>query len=201
MSDSQASSPALRLIAGLGNPGPEYEQTRHNVGFWLVDEIAARTGGVFRQEGRWHCALCKTRLDGHDLLLVKPTTYMNHSGQAVAAVARFFKLAPAELLVVHDELDLSPGVARLKAGGGHGGHNGLRDIHSRLGDNGYLRLRLGIGHPGTAREVTAFVLGRPPQSEREQIESAMADALDILPLLLDGKLQPAMNRLHGRGKP
>jgi PTH1 family peptidyl-tRNA hydrolase len=186
---------AIALIAGLGNPGPEYRDTRHNAGFWLADTLA---GGdtSFNLETKFHALVCRRQGRGHDYRVIKPTTYMNRSGLAVAAVARFYKIEPAQLLVVHDELDLPPGAARLKRGGGDGGHNGLRDITAQFGTNQYLRLRIGIGHPGSSALVTPYVLGRPSADDREAILSAIEDALRALPLVLDGELQKAMNQLH-----
>jgi PTH1 family peptidyl-tRNA hydrolase len=186
----------VQLIVGLGNPGAEYEQTRHNAGFWFVDAVARDLGGHFRAEGKFQGEVCKVRLDGREVWLQKPMTYMNHSGQAAAALARFYKISPDSILVVHDELDLPPGQARLKQGGGHGGHNGLRDLHAQLGTPDYLRLRIGIGHPGNSAQVTGFVLGKPPASERELIVQAIDQAREVLPLVAAGDLQKAMNRLH-----
>ena len=148
----------LRLIVGLGNPGADYDKTRHNVGFWLLDSLARRYGGVFRREAKFHGEACQVSVDGHPLWLLKPQTFMNRSGASVIALARFYKLVPEAILVVHDELDLPPGAVRLKRGGGHGGHNGLRDIIQQLGSREFLRLRLGIGHPGDSRAVINYVL-------------------------------------------
>jgi PTH1 family peptidyl-tRNA hydrolase len=186
----------VELIVGLGNPGAEYEQTRHNAGFWFLDAVARELGGHFHAEGKFQGDVVKVRLDGREIWLQKPMTYMNRSGQAAAALARFYKIAPESILVVHDELDLAPGQARLKQGGGHGGHNGLRDLHSQLGTPDYLRLRIGIGHPGHASQVTGYVLGKPPASERELIVMAIAQAREVLPLVVAGELQKAMNQLH-----
>ncbi|MEJ2509233.1 MAG: aminoacyl-tRNA hydrolase [Gammaproteobacteria bacterium] len=186
----------IELIVGLGNPGPKYERTRHNAGFWFVDAIA--DGASFRAESKFHGQLAKARLDGHEVWLLKPDTYMNRSGQAVAALARFYKIPAENILVAHDELDLDPGVVRLKQGGGHGGHNGLRDMVDHLGGNGFLRLRIGIGHPGTAREVVDYVLTRPSVADREAIEGAIDAARAALPLVLAGDLPRAMNQLHSR---
>jgi PTH1 family peptidyl-tRNA hydrolase len=185
-------STPITTVVGLGNPGPRYAETRHNVGFWLVDRLALARGTVFRHAARFHGEVAE--LPG--LRLLKPGTYMNHSGQSVGALARFYRLAPESLLVVHDELDLDPGVARLKQGGGHGGHNGLRDVAAALGSREFARVRLGIGHPGNAREVVDYVLSRPRPEEREAIESAMEAVLDLLPQVLDGRLEHAMNTLH-----
>lgn len=191
------SSP-VQLIVGLGNPGPKYEQTRHNVGFAFVDELARTKGATFRAESKFHGDVCKLSLGGSDLWLLKPTTFMNLSGKAVAALARFYKLDPESVLVVHDELDIPPGELRLKQGGGHGGHNGLRDIIAQLGSREFYRLRVGIGHPGSSREVTNYVLGKASGDERQLIEQAIDDALRELPLILEGEWQKAMNHLHSR---
>ena len=185
----------LRLIAGLGNPGPAYEDTRHNAGFWYVDRLAAAHGGQFRPESRFNAELCRIRLADHELWLVKPQTYMNRSGQAVQAVARYYKLAPADILVAHDDLDLPPGTVRLKRGGGHGGHNGLRDLIGHLGKD-FLRLRIGIGHPGHKDQVHDYVLSRPSRTDRERMEAAIERAVAATPLLLEQGLERAMNTLH-----
>ncbi len=187
----------IALIAGLGNPGPEHEGDRHNAGFWFVDELARRSGESLKREVRFHGEAARLTIDGRSCWVIKPATFMNRSGQAVAALASFYKITPEQILVVHDELDLAPGTARLKFGGGHGGHNGLRDLGARLGTM-YHRLRLGIGHPGHKDLVTDYVLGRPPKSERVLIEAAIAAALDVLPLLIDGEVGRAMNQLHSR---
>ncbi len=186
----------IRLIVGLGNPGSEYATTRHNAGFWWLDELAQKQNLRFKHEAKFHGLAARTQLHGHEMLLLKPQTFMNVSGRAVAALAQFYKITPAEMLVVHDELDLSPGVARLKMRGGHGGHNGLKDIIAHLGSKDFWRLRLGIGHPGVAAEVSDFVLNNPRREERELIEQAMQHALEIVPLLVEGKTEAAMLRLH-----
>lgn len=184
----------VELIVGLGNPGPEYEKTRHNAGFWFVDTLA---GDGFRRESRFQAELARVQIGDHAVWLLKPMTFMNRSGLSVAALARFYKIPPSSILVVHDELDLPPGAARLKQGGGHGGHNGLRDIVSQLGSRDFLRLRLGIGHPGNSREVVNYVLGRPVAAEREAILAARDTAVSVMPQVLAGELQQAMNTLHG----
>lgn len=191
------SSP-VQLIVGLGNPGPKYEQTRHNVGFVFVDALARAKGATFRPESKFHGDVCKLSLGGNDVWLLKPGTFMNLSGKAVAALARFYKLAPEAVLVVHDELDIAPGQLRLKQGGGHGGHNGLRDIIAQLGSRDFYRLRVGIGHPGSSRDVTNYVLGKASGDDSQLIENAIDDALHELPLILDGEWQKAMNHLHSR---
>lgn len=189
-------SSRIELIVGLGNPGREYEATRHNAGFWFVDALARRVGAHWRNEGKFHGEVCKARVEGHELWLLKPGKFMNRSGQAVAAMANFYKIPADGILVVHDELDLPPGTLRLKRGGGHGGHNGLRDIIAQLGSRDFVRLRVGIGHPGHASRVTSYVLGKAPSSETEQMDAAIAAGLDALPLILGGDLQKAMDRLH-----
>jgi len=191
-------APALRLVVGLGNPGSEYAQTRHNAGFWFVDELARQHGGCFRPETRYHGETCRIALAGQELWLLKPMTYMNRSGLAVAALARFHKIPLSALLVAHDDLDLPPGTVRLKRGGGHGGHNGLRDLITHLGGNDFARLRLGIGHPGDSRDVLDYVLRRAPRTEQEWVEQAIADALRELPRILAGQWQHATQALHSR---
>ncbi|WP_163559562.1 aminoacyl-tRNA hydrolase [Halomonas sp. NO4] len=187
----------VKAIIGLGNPGPDYAATRHNAGAWLVEAVARAAGAELRPERKFLGLHAKVRLDGHELHLLEPTTFMNRSGGAVAALSQFFKIAPNELLVAHDELDIPPGTARYKQGGGHGGHNGLRDILSALGnDTPFHRLRIGIGHPGDSRQVTNYVLGRPGKTELAAIESAIDECLATLPLAVAGDWARAMNRLH-----
>jgi PTH1 family peptidyl-tRNA hydrolase len=190
---------AIRLIVGLGNPGPEYEQTRHNAGFWLVDNLANAHGGSLSREARFHGLAGKIRIGGQDVWLLEPQTYMNRSGQSVGALARFYRIAPDEVLVAHDELDLAPGVARIKRGGSAGGHNGLKDITAALGTQDYWRLRLGIGHPrqmNLAQPVVDFVLHRPRRDEQDAIDEAIAKSLEVTPLLCEGKFEAAMMQLH-----
>jgi len=191
------SSP-VQLIVGLGNPGPKYEQTRHNVGFVFVDELARSKGATFKLENKFHGDVCKLSLAGNDVWLLKPNTFMNLSGKSVAALARFYKIAPESILVVHDELDIPPGQLRLKQGGGHGGHNGLRDMIAQLGSKEFTRLRVGIGHPGDSRDVSNYVLGKASRDEQVEIEAAVDEALRTLPQILDGEMQAAMNRLHSK---
>jgi PTH1 family peptidyl-tRNA hydrolase len=191
---------ALRIVAGLGNPGPEYARTRHNAGFWFVEELAQRHGGSFRLEPRFQAELARVRMGAHELWLVKPLDYMNNSGRVVFAVANFYKIAPTDLLVAHDELDLPPGTLRLKPGGGSGGHNGLKDLISQFGD-GFWRLRLGIGHPGSRDLVTPFVLNRATAAEQSLLDEAVRDAADIVPKLLDHGAEKTMQALHTRVKP
>ncbi|BBJ00071.1 peptidyl-tRNA hydrolase [Ferrigenium kumadai] len=187
---------SIRLIVGLGNPGREYETTRHNAGFWWVDEFAHSQNLSFRSEAKFHGLAARGQLHGNEVFLLKPQTFMNVSGRAVGALAQFYKIAPAEILVVHDELDLPPGSAKLKLGGGHGGHNGLKDIIAQLGTKDFWRLRLGIGHPGERSEVSNFVLHDPRREERELIEEAMRRALDVAHLVIEGKTEAAMLKLH-----
>ncbi|MEO8333033.1 MAG: aminoacyl-tRNA hydrolase [Gallionella sp.] len=187
---------AIRLIVGLGNPGHEYESTRHNAGFWWVDGFARLHKLDFRNEAKFHGLTARGQLHGHEVFLLKPQTFMNVSGRAVAALALFYKILPNEMLVVHDELDLPPGVARLKMGGGHGGHNGLKDIIAHLGIRDFWRLRLGIGHPGERGEVSGYVLNDPRKEELPLIEQAVQRALDESDLIVAGKLEAAMLKLH-----
>ncbi len=187
---------AIRLIVGLGNPGREYEATRHNVGFLWVDELARAQKLNFKSESKFHGLTARGQLHGHEVLLLKPQTFMNVSGRSVGALVQFYKIAPAEMLVVHDELDLPPGVARLKMGGGHGGHNGLKDIIAHLGSKDFWRLRLGIGHPGERGVVADYVLSDPRREERELIEDAMQQAQNIAHLVIEGKTEAAMLKLH-----
>ncbi|MEJ2632509.1 MAG: aminoacyl-tRNA hydrolase [Acidihalobacter sp.] len=187
----------LRLIVGLGNPGPKYDQTRHNAGFWFVDEVARRHGARWRTEGRFLGETARVAIDGADVWLLKPSTYMNKSGQSVAAVTAFYKIAPSQLAVAHDEIDLPPGDVRFKFGGGHGGHNGLRDIFSHLGRD-FWRVRLGVGHPGHRDQVIDYVLGRPGRDERTQIDICVDKAADLLPKLVAGDTERAMHALHSR---
>jgi PTH1 family peptidyl-tRNA hydrolase len=183
-------------VVGLGNPGPKYAETRHNAGFWFVDELARASGVVMRAENKFSGELAKIRGPAGDCWLLKPMTYMNHSGRAVSALCSFYRIPPARLLVVYDELDLAPGMMRLKSGGGHGGHNGLRDICAALGSKDFLRLRMGIGHPGHKDAVVGYVLSRPGKSEHAAIDSGIGEALRQWDLIQSGELQRAMNALH-----
>ncbi|MDB5840541.1 MAG: pth [Herminiimonas sp.] len=191
---------SIRLIAGLGNPGLEYQHTRHNAGFWLVDELArSHARGSLSRESRFNALAAKTMIAGQEVWLLEPQTFMNRSGQSVGALARFYKIAPDEILVVHDELDLAPGIAKIKKGGSSGGHNGLKDITAALGTQDYWRLRIGIGHPrelNLQQAVVDFVLHRPRREEQLLIEEAVAKSLDTVPLLCEGKFEAAMMRLH-----
>ena len=189
--------PAIQLIVGLGNPGSEYDRTRHNAGADFVAEFARQNSANLVLDNKYYGLTARLNYQGKDLRLLIPVTYMNRSGQAVSAVANFFKIDPDEILVAHDELDLAPGVARFKHGGGHGGHNGLRDIISALGNNqNFPRLRLGIGHPGAAPLVANFVLKRAPQSEQELTDNAIDRAITCLPDAIKGDWNTAMKNLH-----
>ncbi len=192
-------SSQISLIVGLGNPGTQYEQTRHNAGFWFVEAVARRYGGSFKSENKFHGEACKVLAEGKELWLLKPMTFMNKSGQAIAALARFYKIEPENILVAHDELDLPPGAVRLKQGGGHGGHNGLRDTIAQLGGSrDFYRLRIGIGHPGHSSQVTGYVLGKAPADEQRLLGQAIDETMDILPLVLHGEYPKAMNQLHSK---
>ena len=190
----------IRLIAGLGNPGPQHVSDRHNAGFWLLDELARRAGSSFHAESKFHGEVCEISLTGARLRLLKPHTYMNRSGLSVAALAHFFKLEAEEILVVHDEIDIPSGELRVKQGGGHGGHNGLRDIIAHLASPSFARVRIGVGHPGEKKEVKDFVLHAPGRDEKQLIDTSIDKALDYLPQLVDGHFSQAMNALHRRTK-
>jgi PTH1 family peptidyl-tRNA hydrolase len=188
----------IRLLVGLGNPGPEYEATRHNAGFWFVDAVARQAKVTLVPERSYFGLAAKMSTPHGPVWLLEPMTYMNVSGKSVAALARFFKIAPEEILVVHDELDLMPGQAKLKLGGSHAGHNGLKDIHAQLGSADYWRLRLGIGHPGVKAEVINYVLRKPSADERSAIEKCIADSLQALDLMLAGEMERAMMKVHAK---
>ncbi|MBT8094866.1 MAG: aminoacyl-tRNA hydrolase [Gammaproteobacteria bacterium] len=185
----------IRIIAGLGNPEEKYERTLHNAGFWFVDALARKYGGSYRYEKKFDADFCRINLHGEDVWLVKPQSYMNLSGQPIRAVMDYYRLRPAELLVAHDEIDLPPGTVRLKAGGGHGGHNGLRDIIRHCGAD-FLRLRLGVGHPGEKHKVTNYVLKRGSGDVEAAVERNIDDAIDMMPDLVDGDVNAAMKKLH-----
>ncbi len=191
----------LRLIVGLGNPGAEHLRTRHNAGFWFVDALARQTDGRFGAESKLHGETAKIRYADRNLWLLKPTTYMNASGRSIVAALRYWKIEPDEMLVVHDDLDLPPGAARLKFDGGHGGQNGLRDIFQHLGHGRFHRLRLGIGHPGPGNKdrVTPWVLGRPSAADEAAILDAIGRAFEVLPLVVTGEFEKAMLQLHTAG--
>ena len=192
----------IRLLVGLGNPGPEYEDTRHNAGFWLIDELARHWKVALVPERGYFGRVARVSrpvpgVEG-PVWLLEPMTYMNLSGKAVAALARFFKIAPGEILVVHDELDLMPGQVKMKLGGSHAGHNGLKDIHAQLGSADYWRLRLGIGHPGVKAEVVDYVLRKPRLEDREAIDKGIAQSLSALDLLIDGDMERALMKVHAK---
>ena len=188
----------IRLIAGLGNPGPEYEATRHNAGFWFVDAVARQAKVMLVPERSYFGLAAKMSTAQGPVWLLEPMTYMNVSGKSVAALARFFKIAPDEILVVHDELDLMPGQAKLKLGGSHAGHNGLKDIHAQLGTADYWRLRLGIGHPGVKAEVINYVLRKPSAEHRDAIDKSIDESLRALDLILAGEMERAMMKVHAK---
>jgi PTH1 family peptidyl-tRNA hydrolase len=190
--------PAIQLIVGLGNPGAEYEPTRHNAGFWFVDELARFCQQSFRAEARFHSDVARCLLQGAECRLQKPQTYMNRSGQAVRALMQFFRIPSEQILVAHDELDLPAGTIRLKKGGGHGGHNGLRDLIAHLDSREFYRLRIGIGHPGHKDQVVDYVLKQPGKQDRRLINDAIGAALDVMPTVISGHMERAMHKLHSR---
>ena len=190
----------LKLIVGLGNPGAEYARTRHNAGFWLVEELARRHGGIFRFEGKHQAELARVRIGGDEVWLAKPMTFMNRSGGPVSSVLGFYKIAPRDMLVAHDEIDLPSGTVRLKDAGGHGGHNGLRDLIAAQGD-GFWRLRIGVSHPGSKNEVVDFVLTRAGADEQRVIDETIVAGADAIEQMLRSGAQIAMNKLHSLGKP
>jgi PTH1 family peptidyl-tRNA hydrolase len=191
---------AIKLIAGLGNPGTEYARTRHNAGFWFVEELARRHGATFRSEPRHKAEVARARIADTDLWLVKPISFMNHSGDPTRSLATFYKVPVESLLVAYDELDFAPGTVRLKQGGGAAGHNGMRSMIAQMGD-AFWRLRIGIGHPGDRSRVLDYVLGRPAPDDGRLIEDAIAVAADVVPILLKDGAQIAMNRLHTHDSP
>ena len=186
----------IKLFVGLGNPGTEYEATRHNAGFWWVDALARDWKLSLQPERSYHGLVARANVGGQSVWLLEPQTFMNLSGKSVGALARFFKIAPDEILVVHDELDVVPGQAKLKFGGSHAGHNGLRDIHAQLGTGDYWRLRLGIGHPGVKSEVVNWVLKKPQKEQREAIEDAIVRTLHAVPALVAGEMEKATMQIH-----
>jgi PTH1 family peptidyl-tRNA hydrolase len=188
----------IRLLVGLGNPGPEYDDTRHNAGFWWIDEVARKLGASLAADRSYHGFVARVNRPQGPLWLLQPQTYMNLSGKSVAALARFFKILPDEILVAHDELDLLPGNLKLKQGGSHAGHNGLKDIQAQLGSADFWRLRLGVGHPGVKAEVVNYVLRKPPLAERELIDASIDRSLDALDLLLAGDMTQAMMKIHAK---
>jgi PTH1 family peptidyl-tRNA hydrolase len=188
----------IRLMVGLGNPGAEYEHTRHNAGFWFIDEVARQLKTVLAPDRSYFGLAARINLQSGPMWLLEPMTFMNLSGKSVAALARFFKIAPEEILIAHDELDLMPGQMKMKLGGSHAGHNGLKDIQAQLGSPAFWRLRLGIGHPGVKAEVINHVLRKPPAAEREAIDQSIAQALGALELLIAGDMDRAMLKIHAR---
>ncbi|MEZ8141552.1 aminoacyl-tRNA hydrolase [Enterovibrio norvegicus FF-33] len=190
-------SDQIRLLVGLANPGPEYSKTRHNAGAWVVEELARIHNVQLKEDKKYFGLTARISMGGEDLRLLIPTTFMNLSGKSVASLANFFQIKPEEIMVAHDELDLPPGVAKFKKGGGHGGHNGLRDIISKMGNNKeFYRLRIGIGHPGHKDKVAGFVLTKAPANEQSQIEEAVDEAVRCIDILLKDDLAKAQNRLH-----
>jgi peptidyl-tRNA hydrolase, PTH1 family len=184
------------MVVGLGNPGRQYEGNRHNAGYWFVDLLAHRYGGEFKMEGRFHGSVARIRVGGDECWLLKPSTYMNRSGQSVSSLAKYFKLDPSQILVAHDELDLMAGEIRLKQNGGHAGHNGLRDIISAMDSREFWRLRIGIDHPGERSMVVDYVLGNPSRDDAIAIESCLDRAADLFPKILSGEYQAVMKELH-----
>ena len=192
---------APRLIVGLGNPGSDYAETRHNAGFWFCERLAHELGASFARESRYHGHVARARVGGQDIWLLMPQTFMNRSGQAVQALSHFYRIEPAAMLVVHDELDIPPGQMRLKFGGGLGGHNGLKDITAQLGTQDYWRLRIGIGHPGDRDEVVDYVLKPPRREEREEIDAALERALLVWPTLARGEFNAATQKINSKPVP
>ena len=185
----------ISLIVGLGNPGSEYAQTRHNAGFWFVEQLADKYGITLKNDTKFHGISGRGNIEGHDVRLLLPMTYMNRSGQSVVPFSKFYQIAPEAILIAHDELDMNPGVIRLKTGGGHGGHNGLRDIVPHIGPN-FHRLRIGIGHPGSKERVSGHVLGKAPSSEQSLMDGAIDHALSKVKLLVQGQVPQAMNQIN-----
>ena len=188
----------IRMLVGLGNPGTEYEGTRHNAGFWWVDEAARVLGARLVHERAYHGLVARVNRPDGPVWLIEPQTYMNLSGKAVAPLARFFKIEPSQILVVHDELDLPPGQMKIKQGGGVAGHNGLKDIQAQLGTADFWRLRIGIGHPGDRSEVANWVLRKPASDDREAIMKCITQSINALPLLLDGPMERATMKIHAK---
>ena len=188
----------IRLLVGLGNPGPEYHDTRHNAGFWFIDAVARELKTTFAPERSYFGLVARVNLREGPVWLLEPMTFMNLSGKSVSALARFFKIAPGEILVAHDELDLLPGQVKMKLGGSHAGHNGLRDIHDQLGSADFWRLRLGIGHPGVKAEVVSYVLRKPIAEQRDAIDKAIAQGISALDLLIEGDMERALMKVHAK---
>ena len=192
---------SIQLIVGLGNPGPDYSTTRHNAGFWCIDRLARQYDCSFRTEAKFSGDVARISIHGTDCWLLKPATWMNDSGRSVQALLSFYKLDVARTLVMHDEIDLPPGIIRLKTGGGHAGHNGLRDIIQKTGSNAFSRVRIGVGHPGNKEQVIASVLGRATMEEQQKIDAAIDDVMQVMPDIIEGDLQKAMNVLHTMERP
>ncbi len=190
---------AIKLIVGLGNPGKDYQSHRHNVGFWFCDALARLYSGTFKKETKFFGEAASININSSTLRLLKPGTYMNRSGQSIQSIAKFYQINTDEILVAHDELDLNPGIARIKFSGGHGGHNGLRDTIKALNTNDFYRLRIGIGHPGDKSKVADFVLHVPNKSEIEPIQTALVDSLNVIEQLIKGETEQAMKMLHTQG--
>jgi PTH1 family peptidyl-tRNA hydrolase len=188
----------LKVIVGLGNPGSKYTETRHNAGFWFIEEVARKYSATFRSEKKFHGEVAKVSIEGKDIWLLKPDTFMNLSGRAVQSLLSFYRITAEQLLVAHDEIDLDPGTAKLKTGGGHGGHNGLRDIINQLGTKEFHRLRIGVGHPGSKDQVVDFVLHNASRDERMLIDSDIDDAVRVLPDLASGAFEQAVQTLHSK---
>ncbi len=188
----------LKVIVGLGNPGSKYTETRHNAGFWFVDELARKFHGDFRAEKKFHGETAKINIDGRDIWLLKPDTFMNRSGLAVQSLLSFYRYSPEQLLVAHDEIDLPPGTIKLKTAGGHGGHNGLRDIINQCASKDFHRLRIGVGHPGTKDQVVDYVLHTASRDERIDIDNDIDAAVGVMPELAKGEMEKAMHRLHSK---
>ena len=188
----------LKVIVGLGNPGSKYTETRHNAGFWFIEEVARKYSVIFRSEKKFHGEVAKVSIEGKDIWLLKPDTFMNLSGRAVQSLLSFYQITAEQLLVAHDEIDLDPGTAKLKTGGGHGGHNGLRDIISQLGTKDFHRLRIGVGHPGNKDQVVDYVLHNASREDRALIDSDIDDAVRVMPDLAAGAFEQAMQALHSK---
>jgi len=188
----------LKVIVGLGNPGPKYTETRHNAGFWFIDEVARKYSASFRAENKFHGEVAKISLQGKEIWLLKPATFMNRSGLAVKSLLSFYRFTAEQLLVAHDEIDLPPGTVKLKTGGGHGGHNGLRDIINQLASKDFHRLRIGVGHPGNKDQVVDYVLHNASRDERALIDGDIDDAVAVLPELASGAFELAMQKLHSK---
>ena len=185
----------ISLLIGLGNPGKEYAQTRHNAGFWFIEQLADQYNIQLKADPKFHAYSGRGTIEGHDVRLLLPTTFMNRSGQSVVPFAKFYQIQPESILIAHDELDMNPGIIRLKTGGGHGGHNGLKDIVPHIGPN-FHRLRIGIGHPGHKDQVSGHVLGKAPSSEQTLMDDAIYHAKSRIKLLFDGEVQQAMNQIN-----